>query len=649
MSPERWEQVRDLFDRLVTLPPDEQETALLALEADEDELRHEVATLLADAQTASTIVADTHSAELIAASSGPTPSTFGRFVVGRRLGAGGMGVVYEAFDPLRATRVALKALIRITPLSVELFRNEFRSLADVHHQNLVTLYDLFEHDRRWFFTMEFVEGQTLKRHLRDSTDRWVAVRSVLAAIAQGLTALHQLRKLHRDVKPSNVMVSRDGRVLILDFGLVADLKPTAASDGRFAGTREYASPEQSRGESLTTASDCYSLGVLLFEALTGHLPPFRRGRDSSLMLESGRFGSIPNDLARLCKDLLQLVPERRPSASDVFERTGTGAATRQASARWRSEELSINPFVGRADELRKLDRALDDTASGPVVIAVEGRSGVGKTALVNQFLAGARRRSSTMVVHGRCYERESISFNVFDSLSDELNIHLRGMDAKRLAGLLPSDVGVLGHMFPRLEWLGSLAPANLRYTDRKQLRRVGCRVLRELLLNLGRAATLVVFVDDLQWSDLDSAELIIELLRDSNPPALLLILGFRSEDRSRSKTVPLLLAELRKAPHVQLQQLTLRALRPESAVAVANLLLAPTREHAGAVTYAEDIARESAGNPYSSVDTSKPAIDRHFKTGHHARGERGGLSSTAGPPWTASRRAVWCASCVGRT
>ncbi|HEY3256795.1 MAG TPA: protein kinase, partial [Polyangiaceae bacterium] len=590
-----------MFDRLVSYPPDEQAKALLTLNAADTELRHEVARLLAHAREAALSVIDGHAADLIAASSGPTPGTFGRFVVTRRVGAGGMGVVYEAFDPLRATRVALKALTRITPASVALFKNEFRSLADVHHPNLVTLYDLFEHDRRWFFTMEFVEGQTLTAHIRDSVDRWTAVRSVLAAIAQGLAALHQSHKLHRDIKPSNVMVARDGRVLILDFGLVADLEPVTNVDVLFAGTPNYASPEQASQEPLTAASDCYSLGVMLFEALTGHLPlsaRLRRDRQPSLTLTSGQFGPIPDDLARLCEDLLQLPPENRPSASEVFERTRTGPITVQQRAGSRSRKTHVDWFIGRADELRTLERALGETVSGPVVIAIEGQSGVGKTALVNQFLASAQRRPSTIAVQGRCYERESISFNVFDSLSDALNVHLRGMDAGGLPRLLPADVDVLGRMFPRLEWLGTFAPTAPPYLDRQQLLRAGCRALRELLRNLSRTANLVIFVDDVQWSDLDSAEMLVELLRDPNPPPFLLVLSFRSEERSRSPAVAFLLAELHEVPGVQFRQLTLQALSRESAIAVATLLLAPPGEHAAALEYAEGIARESGGNPY---------------------------------------------------
>ena len=322
-----------------------------------------------------------------------------------------MGVVYEAFDPLRATRVALKVLTRATPASVTLFKNEFRSLADVHHPNLVSLYDLFEHDGQWFFTMEFVEGGRLFDLVDAAADRWRAVRGAMAGLADGLDALHRAKILHRDVKPSNIMAAADGRVVLLDFGLVADLEPGRDNHPVFAGTPKYMSPEQVRREPLTAASDCYSLGVVLSEMLQAPA--------------AGHVAAIPNDLAALRDRLLEHAPERRPSALDVLEflRPRTGSVVPGHSQALSSGALRL---VGRAGERRVLDSALPRAAGGPLVVAVEGHSGIGKTALVNEFLRDTRRQGQALALSARCYERESISFNVFDSVSDGLNAHLRG-------------------------------------------------------------------------------------------------------------------------------------------------------------------------------------------------------------------------------
>ena len=623
MDRQRWELIKDLFDRLASVPPDEQEKALLALDAGQADLRDDVVRLLAHARPGATAVIDGHAADFLASRSGPEPPTFGRFAIVRRVGAGGMGIVHEAFDPMRGTRVALKALTRVTPATIALFKHEFRSLADLHHPHLVTLYDLFEHDQRWFFTMEFVEGLSLGAHLDGAPDRWAAIRRAVLGLAAGLDALHAARKLHRDLKPSNVMVSREGRVVILDFGLITEADAGEDHATAFAGTPNYMSPEQAFREPLTTASDCYALGVVLFEALTGKRPddpPTRRTRQDALVVPASPFGSVPDDLAGLCVDLLQLRPADRPTAAQVLERLGISQLSAEA-LRPRATAAGTHPLVGRDEELRRLDAALLAAASGPVVIGVEGPSGVGKTALAGRFLAAARERPSTMVLESRCYERETISFNVFDSLSDALATRLRGLDRATLERVVPPEADVLGRMFPRLAWLGDLVPPSPPNLDRQQLRRIGSRVFRELLRSLGRLSTLVVFVDDVQWSDLDSAEMLMELLNDPAPPALLLILAFRSEERTRH-AIARLLTDLSAAPAILFQPLALPTLDHAAAVAVAGTLLTMRGARASARDDAEQIARESAGNPFFIGELAQFAlrVEREASAGFVAEG-----------------------------
>ena len=596
IQPSDWAAIKAWFDRLVSCPPDEQERALQDLGQHQSVVRREVVRLLAHARSASsTGIIDGHAADLLVLDAGPPPPAFGRLIVQRRIGAGGMGVVYEAFDPLRGARVALKALARATPGSIALFKNEFRSLADVHHPHLVTLYDFFEHDGRWFFSMEYVDGSPLLPYLAASPDRWGAVRRSLAALADGLAFLHTTGKLHRDVKPSNVMVTHEGRVVVLDFGLVAEVAPGA--DTSFAGTPSYASPEQIRREPLTTASDCYSLGALLFEALTGDVPaaaaarPLAPGR---VVPTAGRYGPIPGELAGLCEALLELDPARRPTAADIARSSGASVASLgRAPARHQA-----TPFVGRNEDVRELEAALDAAAAGPVVYRLESASGMGKSALVRHFLARRAAVRPGITLSSRCYERESISFNVFDSLGDELNAYLRGLEPGTFADLLPAGIDALGRMIPRLGWLGELARQATRMADDQELRRAGIGALGELLRTLSRASTPVVFVDDVHWCDLDSAEMLLELLSGPRPIPLLMILAFRSEERARRAPLAHLLTGLAALPAVDLRERTLPPLAPESALAIASHLLAGVGGTAPRPEQVAAVARESGGHPY---------------------------------------------------
>jgi serine/threonine protein kinase len=237
-----------------------------------------------------------------------------------------MGVVYEAYDRKRGELVALKTMRRADPSALARFKQEFRSLADITHPNLVNLYELFAVDDRWFFTMELVEGSDFlsyvrsrplsdvpgpatatrppcngddgepeppeadwRRPTRSFTLDEVRLRDALRQLAEGVEALHHAGKLHRDIKPTNVLVTPEGRVVLLDFGLTADLEASGRHrtvDRQVVGTVAHMSPEQAAGLSIAPASDWYSVGVMLYEALTGRLPFVGPAEDVILIKQS---------------------------------------------------------------------------------------------------------------------------------------------------------------------------------------------------------------------------------------------------------------------------------------------------------------------------------------------------------------------------
>lgn len=191
----------------------------------------------------------------------PGSVLLGRFEVGPRLGAGGMGIVYEAVDRQLRAPVALKFLHRSDARALYRLKQEFRAMNVLApHPNLIAPSGLFCEHGRWFVSMELIRGEQLLQYMRPAQTLDVGrVRTALLQLALGLQAIHGAGKVHRDLKPSNVLVTVEGRLVILDFGLVSDRDvdgEAAARPGR-SGTPRYMAPEQARGEPATEASDAY--------------------------------------------------------------------------------------------------------------------------------------------------------------------------------------------------------------------------------------------------------------------------------------------------------------------------------------------------------------------------------------------------------
>jgi eukaryotic-like serine/threonine-protein kinase len=186
----------------------------------------------------------------------------GRFAVRRRLGVGGLGVVYAAHDPELDREVAIK-LLRTG--DGERLRREARAMAKLAHANVVPVYEVGAHDGRVFIAMELVDGRTLRRWVADARPDWRRIVAAYVDAGRGLVAAHAAGIVHRDFKPDNVMIGGDGRARVTDFGLAHEASASA-------GTPAYMAPEQHAGRELTPAADQFAFCVALYEALWGARP-----------------------------------------------------------------------------------------------------------------------------------------------------------------------------------------------------------------------------------------------------------------------------------------------------------------------------------------------------------------------------------------
>lgn len=463
-----------------------------------------------------------------------------RYAVLRRVGVGGMGIVYAVEDRTRGQIVALKTLLRWNAAEIYRLKREFRSLADIAHANLVPLYELEVDAHQCFITMELVDGVTLVDYVRggyDSAELLERVRQCLPQLVAGVQELHRCGTLHGDLKPSNVLVTRDGRVVILDFGLASGLAASRGPEQPVAGTPAYLSPEQWGEAPASEASDWYAVGATIYDALTGQ-PPFdgplidlvQRKVTADPVPPRVLDPEVPADLNAICMGLLQRDPARRWDGADVLlqlrgER-GVPLATPPAAAP-RTE------FVGRDSYLARLESTWLTVKDGThAAVYMHGPSGIGKTALLHHFIDQKARDPRLVLLQSRCYEHESMPYKGLDGVVDGLSRYLLALPPAEAVSLVASDAGTMARLFPVMQGLATspeVAP-EAAVADPLTLRNRAFAALRDTLDRVARRQPLIVAIDDFHWADAESRTALAALFQPPAPPGLLLLVCFRSED-----------------------------------------------------------------------------------------------------------------------
>jgi serine/threonine protein kinase len=634
----------------------------------------------------------------------------GRIRIDRIIGSGSFGMVFEAWDEERQQPVALKRLTRVGPEGLFRFKQEFRLLADMNHPNLVNLHELYAEGGIYSFTMELVDGMPFTAWVRGEApagigaptvlsspvdfgpapgpeptlkglflDTWDSdpeapggaaparghsplqspgrLRMALAQLVKGIQALHSSGKLHLDLKSNNVLITNEGRVVVLDFGLARELDvgpgrlgghqmldrlgghqtldhpgghpapehPAGhlaagpAAQPPLFGTPTHLAPEIVQGGPATEASDWYSVGVMLYECLTGGLPfpgsaleviQAKAWQDAPSPLAA--CPGLPADLAALCSALLHRNPARRADGRSILAALGSAPPVQEP-------RRAARALLGRERELETLQLALAGIRGGGFrTVLLKGASGMGKTFLLNRFLReAAQKPPRAIALVGRCFEQESVPFKGMDNLVDGLSELLRQMAPEEAEALLPTHVRPLVRLFPVLNLVPAIAraagatspaeaaPEGIEAQD--VLRRQAFGALRELVARLSRQRPVILALDDFQWADLDTVSLLLELIRPPQPASLMLIVSYRSEEAERAKPLATLLDTLWQSqnPRVTVE---LEALAPEVSLALASALV-PDPAQASA------IAQEAQGNPWLihelALQTGRPLASGH--------------------------------------
>ena len=453
------------------------------------------------------------------------PSKIGRYELKQRVGAGGMGVVYEAYDSQKGQRVALKVLLPHAAEEAEgilRFKREFRALARLRHKNIVQVFDAGIEDDIPFIAMEFLEGKDVRAYLQSVTAGTLRDHEMVKTLRQifaALSHIHARRIVHRDLKPENILVTADGRVKLMDFGVARLLRAPTDSSG-LLGTFAYMAPEQVTTGEIDGRSDLYAIGVILFELLTGKYPfpiePPAAALHHHVNTPPQLVRHIePNanpTLAALAHRLLEKDPmDRLQSAEDAIRflaDSEAAAASLPDVSRELPGLLFVPRFVAREDPLDELEGLASDASGGRgKIILLEGPSGVGKSRLIEEVRIRIRRRTHVLV--GQCSPEGQQAYNAVEPILDTIASIATRAPRDVVHRIIGRDAALVAAVSPRLASFGGRATAaHLDANERK------IRLHKAIVGVIGRLALtrpVVLMFDDVHWAD----ALTIELLWDA--------------------------------------------------------------------------------------------------------------------------------------
>jgi predicted ATPase len=648
MKPERREQIHNLLQSALARVPQERSAFLAQACADDELLRSEVESLIAAHEDASNFLEPPVSeiaADLPVKGQARRPieagTVIGRYEVAGLLGAGGMGEVYRARDTHLRRSVALKLLSRDFAQNedrLRRFRQEAFAASALNHPNIITIYEIGENEFGPFIATEFVEGETLRQRLKRAPVENREALDLAAQVASALAAAHSAGVTHRDIKPDNIMIRRDGYVKVLDFGLAklgekaiedpkVDLDAATAplavtSAGMIIGTLKYMSPEQARGLKVDARTDIWSLGVVIYEMLSGRVP-FEGPTASDLIVaildrEPPPLAlcnpAVPTELQKIVHktlrkekgDRYQTVEELRMDLGKVKQLLELEAAVETSSRNFAAPRLAgARHTVGRHTELAELHSGFESAATGPsLLLCVAGEPGIGKTTLVEEFLAQvAASAQPCYIARGRSSERLAGTETYFPFLEAlESLFHREGNEELARAMKLLAPTWYLQIAHPSEDSVNSQIVDAAQTSSQDRMK----RELGAFLQEVSRTRPLILFFDDLQWADVSTIDLLAYLAGKFDAMRLLIVVAYRQSEMLLANH-PFLSVKLNLQARSVCREMPLEFLTREE---VDGYLALEFPEHEFPAEFAALVYAKTEGSPLFMVDLARYLRDR---------------------------------------
>ena len=376
-----------------------------------------------------------------------------RYHISEKLGIGGMGAVYKTRDTSTGALYAIKMIYQPQEVELNRFKREFLTMSKIKHPNIVQVFNHGIYQEYHFIIMEYIEGVNLKKYFNQQKSMLIekygknnffkeymrAVLHVFMQISSALSHIHALDIIHRDLKPTNIMITANGIAKLMDFGLS---KQVGLSSGEFTiagsitGTVSYMSPEQSSGKRIDIRSDFYSLGIILFEILTGS-KPFQSDNPIAILMMHIKEApplprsfnpEIPPAMERIILKLLAKDPiDRYQSADDLLEDLSAIGLQREKQLKEISREtpavayrLFTPAFVGRKEQVDIFTRCLDEMMlEQGSAFFISGQTGIGKKRLLAE-LAGISRKQGFLTLEGRYLPEHKGALQAFEEIFEKI-------------------------------------------------------------------------------------------------------------------------------------------------------------------------------------------------------------------------------------